>query len=122
MRTKELSPSRKAMTAARKLASKRDSWMTPTGECSDEWRTDYGVYFQEEREGWEETDHFSILYRQPMERIGWDDAYAQGFDETQHSEPTLTFLYDFYLPLADEFWERWAQVHKLYEFWQKLSK
>jgi hypothetical protein len=83
-------------------------------------RADYDVYYQDEIDGWEQTDHFQIMYGQPLREIGWKDAYAQGFDETRHDEPSLVFIYDFYLPMKDEFWERWAQVHKLHEFWQQL--
>lgn len=118
---KHLEPSAEALKQARKLVSKRDR-MRPTGEFSAEGSEDFGIYQIEEQEGWEQTDHFDILYRQEMIRFGYEDAYAQGFDEDDFSEPGLAFHEMFLEPLKEEFWEQWASTHKLYEFWKKNVK
>lgn len=119
MKTVELSPTAAALEKARKLASKSDDWMTPSGEFSAEARDDYGLFEIEEQEGWEQTCHFDVLYRQKLTEIGYADAYAQGFDEADHQEPALYFHELFLLPLKEVFWERWAEIHHLYEFWEK---
>ena len=47
------------------MARVNDGWMTPTTDDprEPESRTDYGYWIQEEIKGWEQTDHFSVKYR-----------------------------------------------------------
>jgi len=121
--TKELSPRAAALDKARKLASLDDGWMNPVDDkCSDEGAEDFGTFEIEQQEGWEETCHFQELYGRQLRDIGYEDAYAQGFDESEHREAALYFHEVFYLPLKEAVWERWAELHNLLEFWEKNVK
>jgi hypothetical protein len=118
---KTFKPSAAALRQAMALARK-DGWMEPTGEIRDrDSRTDYGRYFDDVTESWEETDHFNILYGEKIRDIGRADATVQGWDESQEDE-TLAFHETFYIPLKEAFWEAWAEVHRLDEFWEKNVK
>jgi hypothetical protein len=114
-----LKPSTKALDKARKLVTKSDRWMTPTLDASKEGKKDYATYEIEEIEGWEQTGHFTLRYRELLTDIGYDDAYAQGFDESDYIEPGLAFHEMFLVPLKEAFWEAWTEKHKLYEFWKQ---
>jgi len=123
MTTKELSPSANVLAEAAALASKDDGWMTPTDDhISTEAAEDFSTFQIEQQEGWEQTCHFELLYGSPLKDMGYKDAYAQGFDESEHREAALYFHELFYVPLKDAFWEAWADKHNLYEFWEQNVK
>jgi hypothetical protein len=122
-KVKELSPRAAVLQKARKLASAKDGWMSPTDDnISAEAAEDFGTFEIEQQEGWEQTCHFDLLYGNPLRDMGYKDAYAQGFDESEHQEAALYFHELFYVPLKDAFWEAWAEAHNLYAFWEKNVK
>lgn len=102
-----------AVAKVEELAQSNDNWMTPTDDEPHEPEsfTDYGHWLQEEQEGWEQTDHFGILYGRPISDMARDIAEQNGL-EGEH-------WLDIRADLLNEFWETWAEKHNAYEHWQK---
>jgi hypothetical protein len=98
-----------AVAKVRRMARVNDGWMTPTTDDPREpesW-TDYGYWIQEEINGWEQTDHFSVKFGTPMADMARDLADRNG----------LEHWIDIWQNLKDEFWEVWADTHKADKFW-----
>jgi hypothetical protein len=109
MKTKEAT----IFDKARGLAKKNDGWMTPTTDAPRERasRTDFGNWLQEEIEGWEQTDHFTILYGNQLILLAQTEAEKLG----KTGEAWLGI----YEELRDEFWEQWAETHNAYQHWSQ---
>jgi hypothetical protein len=101
---------------ARALAKKSDGWMTPTTDDprESESRTDFGNWLQEEIEGWEQTDHFTILYGNRLILLARAEAEKKGLT----GEAWLGINEE----LRNEFWEQWAETHHAYQHWVKHIK
>ncbi len=93
------------------LARSQDFWMMPTYECSAEARHNFGLYCQEEREGWEQTDHYHIIYQAKM--IDW---VKEAADESGNPDAWLGLLED----AESLFWEEWGNRPDVYEYWRKM--
>ena len=100
-----------AVAKARRMARRNDGWMTPTTDDPREpesW-TDYGYWIQEEINGWEQTDHFSVKYGTPMADMACDLADRNGL-QGEH-------WIDIWQNLKDEFWDAWAEKQQADKFW-----
>lgn len=96
-------------------ALKLDGHMTPQNEPRDpESHNDYGVWFQEETEGWEQTDHFEVCYGSKLR----DMAHDLTDDDVFGKDVWLGHYED----LKEEFWERWADIHHADKFWRDNVK
>jgi len=90
----------KAFAQAGKMARERDGWMTPTTDCADnEGRQEYSTWIQEEMEGWQSTDHFSLKYGRRLSELARDVAEANDLE----GEQWIGFYEDF----LTEFWCQW---------------
>jgi len=102
----------KAFAQAGKMARERDGWMTPTTDCADnEGRQEYSTWIQEEMEGWQSTDHFSLKYGRRLSELARDVAEANDLE----GEQWIGFYEDF----LTEFWCQWEEKHNTLKFWQE---
>ena len=108
---KEVRGYKTAAAKVRRMARENDGWMTPASDDprDPESRTDYGHWLQEEIEGWEQTDHFSLKYGTPTANMARDLADKNGLE--------CEYWLDIWQDLKDEFWEAWADTHKADKFW-----
>ena len=98
-----------AVAKVRKMVREDDGWMTPTNDEPRE--TDFGSWFQEEIDGWEQTDHFALNYGSTMAHMAHDLAVKNGFEGE--------WWIDIWQNLKDEFWEAWAEKHNADKFWSE---
>ncbi len=99
------------------FANIKDGWFEPTSdnvddECSQE---DYGHWLQLEESGWEETDQFTVRFKEPLALIADHEAerlkITDGFDR---NEAWLSV----YEEVMSLFWEEWGNRPDIYKFWQ----
>jgi len=107
---KDIKGYKTAVARVRRLARVNDGWMTPTSDAprDRESRTDYANWLQEEIEGWEQTDHFSVKFGTPIANMARDLADRNGLGE---------YWLDIWQNLKNEFWEVWADTHGADKFW-----
>ena len=102
----------KAFAQAGKMAHERDCWMTPTNDCEhDDGRQEYSTWIEEEIEGWQSTDHFSLKYGKRLSSLARDVAEANDLV----GEEWIGFFEDF----LTVFWAEWEEKHNTLEFWQE---
>ncbi len=109
MTTIELSAATKAKIES--LARTNDGWMLPTNECTPEAKKDFGLYCQEEQEGWSQTDHYHILYQSKM--IEWAHEAA---DESGNPDAWIGLLEE----AESLFWEEWGNRADVLAYWRKM--
>jgi hypothetical protein len=116
---RDIQPSERALEAARKLARdavKRDHWLSPCPEediQDTETLADLGEISQRHRDGWEQTDHFQLLYGKRLTELA--DAQERRFGPMDWEER----YYELYLPLKEAFWDEWEDKSG---FWEKAEK
>jgi len=116
---REIQPSKRALEAARKLARdvvKRDHWLSPHPEeeiKDSNTLADLGEISQRHRDGWEQTDHFQLLYGTRLNELA--DAQERRFGQLEWEER----YYNLYLPLKEAFWDEWEDKSG---FWEKAEK
>ena len=115
-----MKPTAKTLELVRNLATLEDGWMTPTDDFTKV--TDFEEYQEEQRVRWEETEHFRHFYGQTIKKLGYDDAYSQGFKEEDYREAELVFFEEFYEPLKTAFWEQWGEIHNIKNFYETRVK
>lgn len=95
-----------AVELANKAAG-QDTWMTPVFE-KEESRESYETWSNINRQGWEETDHFSVYYRRPIYDLAYDL-----FDDNDREQAMYAAE-----EAIGEFWEQWETQVGAYEKWQ----
>ena len=119
----EVKPSERALIQVRKMArkaAKTDNWLKP---CSDGLvltrEDDYGDFSQAHQEAWEQTQHFSTSYADPLRDLADKQAERFGFTSLDDWE---TWHYNLYCPLKDTFWEEWEARVNLSQLWEDYKK
>jgi hypothetical protein len=101
-----------------RLAKQKDGWFGPTTDLANnkKARRDYGYWLQREQEGWEQTTHFEIAYRQVIAELMDEEAERLKIVETYGERN------DKWLILLEEamslFWETWGNRPYIYKFWK----
>lgn len=115
----DIRPSERALAAARKLARdavKRDHWLQPYPEediRDTDTPADLGEISERHRDGWEQTDHFHLLYGTRLSELA--DTQERRFGPMEWEER----YYELYLPLKEAFWDEWEDRSGL---WGKAEK
>ena len=119
MAKRDIKPSERALAAARKLARdavRRDHWLLPHPEediQDTDTLADLGEISERHRSGWEQTDHFHLLYGRRLSDLA--NAQMRRFGPMEWEER----YYNLYLPLKDAFWDEWEDKAG---FWEKAEK
>ncbi len=112
MSTTTIELSKETIAKIAELAKAVDDWMAPTDEASAAARKDFGLYCQEEQEGWEQTDHYHIRYQSKMIEWAHEEAEAAG-----NPIAWLGYLEE----IESLFWEEWGNQPHIYEYWEKIQ-
>jgi hypothetical protein len=117
MTTKEITVPRWAAERAialAKYAAANDHWMRPCIERED--LSDPGRCSMEHRSGWEQTDHFTILYHDKLRDIAEVAARDLGLRWSDHWEQCWYGLLE---PLKDIFWDEWEEAVNFYQVYER---
>jgi hypothetical protein len=115
--TKEHKATKTSLRAAAVLGRRmfrQDKWIEPVFDSDDNY-DDYGVFADEHRSGWEETNQCQRWIDQLCD-LSEDAALRQGIDRNGNWEK---WFYNFHIPMKEAFWDAWEEATKMAEKWEK---